>query len=131
HAGLNRQAAEKIKSRRRITNIVSRGGSLMFTWMQMNDRENPFYEYFDRLLEICQHFDVSLSLGDGCRPGCINDSTDASQVEELITLGELTLRAWEKNVQVMIEGPGHMAMDEIKGNMMLEKRLCHGAPFYV
>ncbi|BBO81891.1 phosphomethylpyrimidine synthase [Desulfosarcina ovata subsp. sediminis] len=131
HAGLNRQTAEKINSRNRITNIVSRGGSLMFTWMQMNDRENPFYEYFDRLLEICQHFDVSLSLGDGCRPGCLNDATDACQVEELITLGELTLRAWEKNVQVMIEGPGHMAMGEIKGNMMMEKRLCHGAPFYV
>jgi phosphomethylpyrimidine synthase len=131
HAGLNRRAAEKIKRRERITNIVSRGGSLMFTWMQLNDRENPFYEYFDRLLEICQAHDVSLSLGDGCRPGCLHDSTDASQVEELITLGELTKLAWEKNVQVMIEGPGHMALNEIAGNMMLEKRLCHGAPFYV
>ncbi len=131
HAGLNRSAADKIKRRERITNIVSRGGSLMFTWMQLNDRENPFYEYFDRLLEICQAHDVSLSLGDGCRPGCLHDSTDASQVEELITLGELTKRAWEKNVQVMIEGPGHMALNEIAGNMMLEKRLCHGAPFYV
>ena len=131
HAGLNRRAAEKIKRRERITNIVSRGGSLMFTWMQLNDRENPFYEYYDRLLEICQAHDVSLSLGDGCRPGCLHDSTDASQVEELITLGELTKLAWEKNVQVMIEGPGHMALNEIAGNMMLEKRLCHGAPFYV
>jgi phosphomethylpyrimidine synthase len=131
HAGLNRQAAEKIKRRQRITNIVSRGGSLMFTWMQLNDRENPFYEYFDRLLEICEHFDVSLSLGDGCRPGCLHDATDACQVEELIILGELTQRAWEKNVQVIIEGPGHMAIGEIAGNMMLEKRLCHGAPFYV
>ena len=131
HAGLNRRAAEKIKRRERITNIVSRGGSLMFTWMQLNDRENPFYEYYDRLLEICQVHDVSLSLGDGCRPGCLHDSTDASQVEELITLGELTKQAWEKNVQVMIEGPGHMALNEIAGNMMLEKRLCHGAPFYV
>lgn len=131
HAGLNRSAAEKIKRRERITNIVSRGGSLMFTWMQLNDRENPFFEYFDRLLEICQAYDVSLSLGDGCRPGCLNDSTDACQVEELITLGELTQKAWEKNVQVMIEGPGHMALNEIAGNMMLEKRLCHGAPFYV
>ena len=131
HAGLNRSAAEKIKRRERITNIVSRGGSLMFTWMQLNDRENPFYEYYDRLLEICQAHDVSLSLGDGCRPGCLHDSTDASQVEELITLGELTKLAWEKNVQVMIEGPGHMALNEIAGNMMLEKRLCHGAPFYV
>ena len=131
HAGLNRSAAEKINRRERITNIVSRGGSLMFTWMQLNDRENPFYEYYDRLLEICQAYDVSLSLGDGCRPGCLHDSTDASQVEELITLGELTKLAWEKNVQVMIEGPGHMALNEIAGNMMLEKRLCHGAPFYV
>ena len=131
HAGLNRSAAEKIKRRERITNIVSRGGSLMFTWMQLNDRENPFYEHYDRLLEICQAYDVSLSLGDGCRPGCLHDSTDASQVEELITLGELTKLAWEKNVQVMIEGPGHMALNEIAGNMMLEKRLCHGAPFYV
>jgi phosphomethylpyrimidine synthase len=131
HAGLNRRAAEKIKRRERITNIVSRGGSLMFTWMQLNGRENPFYEYYDRLLDICQAHDVSLSLGDGCRPGCLHDSTDASQVEELITLGELTKQAWEKNVQVMIEGPGHMALNEIAGNMMLEKRLCHGAPFYV
>jgi len=131
HAGLNRSAAEKIKRQERITNIVSRGGSLMFTWMQLNDRENPFYEYYERLLDICQAYDVSLSLGDGCRPGCLHDSTDACQVEELVTLGELTKQAWEKNVQVMIEGPGHMALNEIAGNMMLEKRLCHGAPFYV
>ncbi|WP_419661661.1 ThiC: thiamine biosynthesis protein [Desulfosarcina variabilis str. Montpellier] len=131
HAGLNRSTAEKINRRERITNIVSRGGSLMFTWMQMNDRENPFYEHYDRLLDICEAYDVSLSLGDGCRPGCLHDSTDACQVEELITLGELTKRAWGKNVQVMIEGPGHMALNEISGNMMLEKRLCHGAPFYV
>lgn len=131
HAGLNRSVAEKIKRRERITNIVSRGGSLMYTWMQLNDRENPFNEYYDRLLEICRAYDVSLSLGDGCRPGCLHDATDACQVEELITLGELTKRAWEKNVQVMIEGPGHMALNEIAGNMMMEKRLCHGAPFYV
>ena len=94
NAGLNKRAAEKINRRERITNIVSRGGSLMFTWMQLNDRENPFYEYFDRLLFICQKYDVSLSLGDGCRPGCLHDSTDACQVEELITLGELTKQAW-------------------------------------
>ena len=131
HAGINRGAAEKIKRRERITNIVSRGGSLMFTWMALNDRENPFYEYYDRLLDICRAYDVSLSLGDGCRPGCLHDATDACQVEELITLGELTRKAWEKDVQVMIEGPGHMALNEIAGNMMLEKRLCHGAPFYV
>ncbi len=131
HAGLNRSTAEKINRRERITNIVSRGGSLMFTWMQMNDRENPFFEHYDRLLEICQAYDVTLSLGDGCRPGCLHDSTDACQVEELITLGELTKRAWDQNVQIMIEGPGHMALNEIAGNMMMEKRLCHGAPFYV
>ena len=131
HAGLNRSAAEKIRRRERITNIVSRGGSLMFTWMALNDRENPFYEYYDRLLAICRAYDVSLSLGDGCRPGCLHDATDACQVEALITLGELTKRAWEKDVQVMIEGPGHMALNEIAGKMMMEKRLCHGAPFYV
>jgi len=131
HAGLNRAAAEKVKKMERITNVVSRGGSLMFSWMQLNDRENPFYEYYDRLLDICEKYDVSLSLGDGCRPGCLNDSTDACQVEELITLGELTKEAWQQNVQVMIEGPGHMSINEIAGNMMMEKRLCHGAPFYV
>jgi phosphomethylpyrimidine synthase len=131
HAGLNRATAQKVKNMNRITNVVSRGGSLIFTWMELNDRENPFYEYYDRLLDICEKYDVSLSLGDGCRPGCLHDSTDACQVEELITLGELTLEAWKRNVQVMIEGPGHMALNEIAGNMMLEKRLCHGAPFYV
>jgi phosphomethylpyrimidine synthase len=131
HAGLNRSAAEKVKSGNRITNIVSRGGSLLFTWMEKNGRENPFYEHFDRLLDICIDYDITLSLGDGCRPGCINDSTDACQVEEMIVLGELTKKSWERNVQVMIEGPGHMALNEIQGNMMLEKRLCHGAPFYV
>ncbi|MBF0412327.1 MAG: phosphomethylpyrimidine synthase ThiC [Desulfamplus sp.] len=131
HAGLNRVVAQKVKKNERLTAIVSRGGSLLFRWMELNNCENPFYEHFDRLLEICQKYDVALSLGDGCRPGSINDSTDAAQVEELIVLGELTLKAWEKNVQVMIEGPGHMAIDEIAGNMMIEKRLCHGAPFYV
>jgi phosphomethylpyrimidine synthase len=100
-------------------------------WMEINGLENPFYEHFDRLLDICIDYDITLSLGDGCRPGCINDSTDACQVEEMIVLGELTKKSWERNVQVMIEGPGHMALNEIKGNMMLEKRLCHGAPFYV
>jgi len=131
HAGLNRATAEKIKRSNRLTSIVSRGGSLLFSWMELNDRENPFYEYFDRLLDICVQYDVTLSLGDGCRPGSLHDSTDACQVEELIVLGELTKKAWERDVQVMIEGPGHMALNEISGNMMLEKRLCHGAPFYV
>jgi len=131
HAGLNRHAAEKVKQGGRLTNIVSRGGSLLFTWMEINKAENPFYEHFDRLLDICEEYDVTLSLGDGCRPGCLHDATDGCQVEELITLGELTKRAWARNVQVMIEGPGHMAMNEIAGNMMMEKRLCHNAPFYV
>lgn len=131
HAGLNRRAAQRINDDERITRIVSRGGSLLFAWMKLNDAENPFYEHFDRLLDICQEYDVTLSLGDGCRPGCLHDATDAAQIEELIELGALTKRAWARNVQVMIEGPGHMALNEIAGNMMIEKRLCHGAPFYV
>ena len=131
HCGMNQATAERVKRNKRLTNIVSRGGSLLFAWMEMNHQENPFYEYFDRLLDIFVEYDVTLSLGDACRPGSINDATDASQVEELITLGELTKRAWARNVQVMIEGPGHMAINEIAGNMMMQKRLCHGAPFYV
>jgi phosphomethylpyrimidine synthase len=131
HAGLNQKTAKRFKDNGRLTNIVSRGGSLLFCWMEMTGKENPFYERFDRVLEIARAYDVTLSLGDACRPGSINDATDASQVEELITLGELTKRAWERDVQVMIEGPGHMALNEIAANMLLEKRLCHGAPFYV
>ena len=131
HCGMNQATAERVKRNKRLTNIVSRGGSLLFAWMELNNRENPFYEYFDRLLDICVEYDVTLSLGDACRPGSINDATDAAQVEEMITLGELTKRAWARNVQVMIEGPGHMAINEIAGNMMMQKRLCHGAPFYV
>lgn len=131
HAGINRETAQRLKNNPRLTNIVSRGGALLFAWMEINNRENPFYEYFDDLLEICSRYDVTISLGDACRPGCIKDATDPSQVQELIVLGELTKRAWEKHVQVMIEGPGHMALNEIAANMLLEKRLCHGAPFYV
>jgi phosphomethylpyrimidine synthase len=131
HAGLNKATAAKIRDGERLTSIVSRGGSLLYSWMTLNDAENPFFEHYDRLLDICEKYDVTLSLGDGCRPGSLADSTDAAQIEELITLGELTKRAWERNVQVMIEGPGHMAIDEIATNMILEKRLCHGAPFYV
>jgi phosphomethylpyrimidine synthase len=131
HAGINRETAKVFKRNPRLTNIVSRGGSLLYAWMELNDRENPFYEYYDRVLDICEKYDVTISLGDACRPGSINDATDASQIKELITLGELTKRAWERNVQVMIEGPGHMALNEIATNMLLEKRLCHGAPFYV
>ncbi|MCT4598259.1 MAG: phosphomethylpyrimidine synthase ThiC [Vallitalea sp.] len=131
HAGINKETASTFRRNPRLMNLVSRGGSLMFAWMQLNKKENPFYEYYDELLDICAKYDITISLGDACRPGAIADSTDASQVKELIVLGELTKRAWAKNVQVMIEGPGHMAIDEIKANMLLEKRLCHGAPFYV
>lgn len=131
HAGINRETAKRFKQNKRLTNIVSRGGSLMFAWMELTGNENPFYQYYDELLDIFAQYDVTISLGDALRPGSINDSTDASQVMELIVLGELTKRAWEKNIQVMIEGPGHMAINEIAANVILEKRLCHGAPFYV
>lgn len=131
HAGLNREAVETVKRNKRLTNVVSRGGSLLFAWMELNNAENPFFEYYDDLLEICAKYDITLSLGDALRPGSINDASDASQIKELITLGELTKRAWEKNVQVIIEGPGHMALNEIEANMVMQKRLCHGAPFYV
>lgn len=131
HCGMNRQTAERVKKNPRLTRIVSRGGSLLFAWMEMNQKENPFYEYYDRLLDICERYDVTLSLGDACRPGSIHDSTDAAQIEELITLGELTKRAWERNVQVIIEGPGHVPLHEVRTNMELQKKLCHGAPFYV
>lgn len=131
HAGINRATMERFKKNNRLTNIVSRGGSLLYAWMELTGNENPFYEYYDDILDIFSKYDVTISLGDACRPGSINDATDASQIEELITLGELTKRAWAKNVQVMIEGPGHMAINEIAANMVLEKRLCHGAPFYV
>ncbi|SCI90767.1 Phosphomethylpyrimidine synthase [uncultured Clostridium sp.] len=131
HAGLNREAVETVKRNKRLTNVVSRGGSLLFAWMEINNAENPFFEHFDELLDICAKYDITLSLGDALRPGSINDASDASQIKELITLGELTKRAWEKNVQVIIEGPGHMAINEIEANMIMQKRLCHGAPFYV
>ena len=131
HAGLNREAVETVKRNKRLTNIVSRGGSLLFAWMEINNAENPFFEYYDELLDICAKYDITLSLGDALRPGSINDASDASQIKELITLGELTKRAWEKNVQVIIDGPGHMALNEIEANMVMQKRLCHGAPFYV
>lgn len=131
HAGLNRSCVDRLKNSKRLTKIVSRGGSILFQWMVANNKENPFYENFDRLLEICQKYDVTLSLGDGLRPGSIADSTDGPQIQELLILGELTKRAWEKNVQVIIEGPGHIPMHEIATNMQLEKKLCHNAPFYV
>lgn len=131
HVGINKNTAERFKKMKRLTNIVSRGGSIIFAWMEMTGQENPFYEHFDRLLDICQKYDVTLSLGDACRPGCLEDATDVSQLEELLTLGELTRRAWEKNVQVMIEGPGHMPLDQIAANMKIQQSVCKGAPFYV
>lgn len=131
HAGINRRVAEIFLREKRQMNIVSRGGSLLFAWMRMTGNENPFFEYYDDLLDILREYDVTISLGDALRPGSIQDSTDASQVAELMELGNLTLCAWEKDVQVMVEGPGHMALNEIAANMVLEKRLCHGAPFYV
>ena len=131
HAGINRRAVEAFKRDKRKMNIVSRGGSLLFAWMEMTGNENPFFQYYDDVLEILREYDVTISLGDALRPGCLDDSTDAGQIAELIELGDLAKRAWAKDVQVMIEGPGHMAMNEIAANMRLEKRLCHEAPFYV
>ncbi len=131
HAGLTQTAVQRLRNNPRLTHIVSRGGSLLLDWMVTNDRENPFYEHFDRLLELCRQYDVTLSLGDGLRPGSLHDATDAAQIQELIILGELTKRCWQAEVQVMIEGPGHVPLNEIVANMQLEKKLCHGAPFYV
>jgi phosphomethylpyrimidine synthase len=131
HAGINRRAVEAFKLEGRKMNIVSRGGSLLFAWMSMTGNENPFFEFYDEVLEILREYDVTISLGDALRPGCLADSSDAGQIGELIELGHLTKRAWEKDVQVMVEGPGHMAMNEIAANMILQKRLCHNAPFYV
>lgn len=131
HVGINKQTARRFKDAQRLTNIVSRGGSIIFAWMEMTGEENPFYEHYDRILEICQEHDVTLSLGDACRPGCIEDASDISQIEELVTLGELTRRAWEKDVQVIIEGPGHIPLDQIAANMKIQETICKGAPFYV
>lgn len=131
HAGINRRAVEAFRREGRKMNIVSRGGSLLFAWMMMTGNENPFFEYYDKVLDILYEYDVTISLGDALRPGCIDDATDSGQISELIELGNLTQRAWERNVQVMVEGPGHMAMNEIAANMTLQKRLCHNAPFYV
>lgn len=131
HCGINKETAAKFKRNKRKMNIVSRGGSIIYAWMEMTGNENPFFEYYDELLGICREYDVTISLGDACRPGCISDASDAAQIEELMTLGELTLRAWDKDVQVMIEGPGHMPMNQIAANIEIQKTLCHGAPFYV
>ena len=131
HSGITRKTIEQITKHKRKMNIVSRGGSLVFAWMKMTGNENPFYEYFDEILEICNKYDVTISLGDACRPGCLADASDICQIEELVRLGELTKRAWAKNVQVIVEGPGHMPLDQIEANMKLQQTICNGAPFYV
>ena len=131
HAGINRRTVEAFRREGRKMNIVSRGGSLLFAWMAMTGNENPFFEHYGEVLDILREYDVTISLGDALRPGCIDDSSDAGQIAELIELGHLTKCAWERDVQVMIEGPGHMAMNEIAANMTMEKRICHNAPFYV
>ena len=131
HAGITKRVIESFKREKRTMNIVSRGGSLLFAWMEMTGNENPFYEYYDDVCEILAKYDVTISLGDAMRPGCLEDASDGGQISELIELGQLTKRAWEHNVQVMVEGPGHMGMNEIAANMVMEKRICHNAPFYV
>lgn len=131
HCGITRKTIEQIRNGGRKMNIVSRGGSLVFAWMSMTGNENPFYEYYDEIVEICREYDVTISLGDACRPGCLADATDGCQIEELIRLGELTERAWKRDVQVMVEGPGHVPMDQIAANMKVQQTICKGAPFYV
>ena len=131
HCGITRKTVEQIKNGTRKMNVVSRGGSLVFAWMSMTGEENPFFEYYDEILEICREYDVTISLGDACRPGCLADATDGVQIEELIRLGELTERAWARDVQVMVEGPGHVPLDQIAANMKIQETICKGAPFYV
>ena len=131
HCGITRKTIEQIKKHKRKMNIVSRGGSLVFAWMSMTGEENPFYEYYDEILDICEEYDVTISLGDACRPGCLADATDVCQIEELVRLGELTKRAWDHNVQVMVEGPGHVPLDQVAANMKVQQSICMGAPFYV
>ena len=131
HCGITRKTIDQIRKHKRKMNIVSRGGSLVFAWMSMTGEENPFYEYYDQILDICEEYDVTISLGDACRPGCLADATDQCQIEELVRLGELTQRAWEKDVQVMVEGPGHVPLDQIAANMKVQQTICKGAPFYV
>lgn len=131
HCGINRNVLHALMTEGRVMDIVSRGGSFISGWMLHNDKENPLYEYYDEILDICLKYDVTISLGDGLRPGCLADATDRAQIQELINLGELTDRAWAKGVQVMVEGPGHVPYNQIAANMQLQKRLCKGAPFYV
>ncbi|CAM2932107.1 phosphomethylpyrimidine synthase ThiC [Hathewaya histolytica] len=131
HAGVTKKSLDTLKKFPRTLNLVSRGGTLIFAWMNYNNAENPLYEYYDKILDICYKHDVTVSLGDACRPGCIDDATDHIQIEELMVLGELVKRAREKNVQVIVEGPGHIPINEIETNVLLEKKFCFDAPFYV
>ena len=131
HCGLTREAIARLHRQGRVMDVVSRGGSFITGWMLHNEKENPLYENYDTILDICEKYDVTISLGDGLRPGCLADATDRAQIAELMTLGELVDRAWARGVQVMVEGPGHVPFDQIAANMKLEKQLCHGAPFYV
>jgi len=131
HCGITRYLQERLSRQKRIMGVVSRGGSFLLEWMSRHRKENPFYEHFDDLLAILKEHEVTLSLGDGIRPGCLADATDRNQIQELIHLGELTERAWAAGVQVIIEGPGHMPMDQITANVLLQKKMCKGAPFYV
>jgi phosphomethylpyrimidine synthase len=131
HCGVTREAVRRLDAGGRIAGIVSRGGSMLASWMARTGQENPLFAQYDRLLDIAREYDMTLSLGDGLRPGATGDATDAAQIQELLTLGELTSRAHERSVQVMIEGPGHVPIDQIEANVLLEKRVCRGAPFYV
>jgi len=131
HTGVTQRSLERLKKQGRITDIVSRGGAFLAEWMIVNNRENPLYEQYDKLIAIAKKYDMTLSLGDGLRPGCIADATDRAQIQELITLGELCEEAWNNGVQVMIEGPGHVPLNLIEANILLEKKLCRDAPFYV
>jgi len=131
HCGVTQSAIARLKQQRRVVDVVSRGGAFLIGWMLYNERENPLYEYYDRLLELAREFDVTLSLGDGMRPGSLADATDRAQVEELLTLGELVDRAQQAGVQVMVEGPGHLPLNQIEANVQLQKSICQGAPFYV
>jgi phosphomethylpyrimidine synthase len=131
HCGLTSKAIGRLKSQGRVADVVSRGGAFHVAWMLHHEKENPLFEHYDRLLEIAHKYDVTLSLGDGLRPGAISDATDRPQIEELLTLGELVKRAWDAGVQVMVEGPGHVPLDQIEMNIKLQKKVCQGAPFYV
>lgn len=131
HAGVTASVVDILRKKERMTSIVSRGGALMAAWMSRHDAENPLFEYYDELLDILYKYDVTISIGDGLRPGCLHDATDKAQISELLVLGELTERAWKKNVQVIIEGPGHIPLNEVVMNVQLQKKICKGAPFYV